>query len=84
MYQDIGGYGPLARCPLKYITDETKTVMKIYMQCRNMTEVGPHSNGVLPINGGVMNQFYTCMMAFEILDNAVRLAMKRIQKEKHG
>lgn len=45
--------------------------MSVYKQCRNFVD-GPKSNGVLPSAGGVMDQSYTMMRAFEILDASVR------------
>lgn len=70
LYRDIPNHGPLDRCPLKVVT-EINRVMSVYKQCRNFVD-GPKSNGVLPSAGGVMDQSYTMMRAFEILDASVR------------
>jgi len=82
MYQHFPGYGPVARCPVKILTAETKQIMEIYTKCRSWTEGGPQSNGILPIAGGVLDQAHTGLAAFDVLDRAVVESAKRVRAKK--
>jgi len=86
IFQEVPDYGPLWRCPAAVLTEETKTVMTIYNQCRNFEtfpsgkgyyHVKPRANGILPVAGGVLDQSATLMDAFAILDNVIAQVEKR-------
>ena len=83
---ELDGVGIIRRCPLKLLTDITRSVMSIYYKCRQASEFGYQPNGILPYRGGIMDQPPTLLSAFDIIDNTVGklLTLKRERERNRG